>query len=539
MSLVGRLEDLGLAEILQIVALSGKSGILHITSKKREGKIYFYKGKVVTAYSDAYKINLGELLIHKGYITPEILKKALEFQSSSTTKLKLGKILIDKFNISKDRIEECVTELIEKSVFSLFYWHEGEFRFELADDIVEDTLTVDLLQYDLPKARGLNPQFLAMEGSRLLDEGQIETVVKEESEIKTITSELISPEPTIKPTLLIVDDNPVFLNLTKKFLEQKYETETANSIEIAFNTYKKLKNEGKKVVVIVSLFMRKDDGSGILGGLDLAEKLYNLESEKSIIVASEYSLAEAEERLRSLKINVIKKPKRSQLTKENVMDLVGFYIKAIEAIISESFAPFEQKTLETPWDKELKEEFEIKEENKSTVVTTPGLTILKSMIAELSQVTSGNEIILLILRLASEIMPRGILFAIKSEAMHGLGQFGLEKFISQPLKVVKSLALPINGFFKNIIDAGIPYKSSPPEDEIFSNLLEKLGNQKPTEIFLAPIISGGKTVALFYGDNLPDCEPIRDTDALEIFLSQAGITMERLLLEKKIKGENI
>lgn len=535
MSLVGRLEDLGLGEILQIVALSGKSGILHVKSHKREGRIYFYKGKVVTAYSDAYRVNLGELLIHKGYVTPDILKQALQYQQSSNKKYKLGWILINNFNIPKEKIEECVTELIEKSVFSLFYWLEGEFRFELTDDIVEDELTVDLLQYDLPKAKGLNPQFLAMEGSRLVDEGQLENVIKEPEIAKLDTIEVpVSEQPLTKPVLLLIDDNNFFANVTKKFLEKNYEVEIADNIDDAFKKYSSLKDAGKRVLPIVSLFIIKPDGSGILGGLDIIEKMLN-QGETNIITTCEYSLPEIEEKLRAKKINIIKKPKRRELTKENITEQMSFFIKALEATIKEVDISPIQKMQITNWDKDLKEEFEITEDTRK-IETTPGLTILKSMIAELGQVSSGNEIILLILRLASEIMPRGVLFAIKSDSIHGLGQFGLEKFIEQPLKVVKNLSIPLKGFFREIISSSIPFKGLPEEDENFLFLLEKLGGQRPTEVFFAPIISGGKVIALFYGDNLPDKEPIRDTDALEIFLTQAGITMERLLLEKKQRG---
>lgn len=536
MSLVGRLEDLGLGEILQIVALSGKSGILHIKSQKREGRIYFYKGKVVTAYSDSYRVNLGELLIHKGYVTPDILKQALQYQQTSDKKYKLGWILINNFNIPKEKIEECVTELIEKSVFSLFYWIEGEFRFELTDDIVEDELTVDLLQYDLPKAKGLNPQFLAMEGSRLVDEGQLENIIKEPEKTEAFITETPVVEETIqKPVLMIIDDNLFFLNVTKKFLEKHYEVETVDNTDDAISKYKSLKNAGRRVFPVISLFITKPDGSGILGGLDIIEKIL-MEGETNIVTLCEYSLPEIEEKLRSKKVNIIKKPKRRELTKENITEQMNFFIKTLEATIKEFDTGHIQKNQTTNWYKDLKEEFEITED-KNKIVTTPGLTILKSMIAELGQVSSGNEIILLILRLASEIMPRGVLFAIKSDSMHGLGQFGLEKFIEQPLKVVRNLSIPIKGFFREIINSSIPFKGLPKEDENFIFLLEKLGGQKPSEVFFAPIISGGKVVALFYGDNLPDKEPIRDTDALEIFLTQAGLTMERLLLEKKAKGE--
>lgn len=47
-------------------------------------------------------------------------------------------------------------------------------------------------------------------------------------------------------------------------------------------------------------------------------------------------------------------------------------------------------------------------------------------------------------------------------------------------------------------------------------------------------MSEGRVVAILYGDNLPDKKPIGGTEALEIFLSQAGVAMEKALLERKL-----
>jgi len=69
-------------------------------------------------------------------------------------------------------------------------------------------------------------------------------------------------------------------------------------------------------------------------------------------------------------------------------------------------------------------------------------------------------------------------------------------------------------------------------------LEEQLGGEIPEEVFLGPVISEGKTVAILYGDNLPDKRPVGDTAALEIFLSQAGLAMEKALLERRLRGKD-
>jgi hypothetical protein len=44
----------------------------------------------------------------------------------------------------------------------------------------------------------------------------------------------------------------------------------------------------------------------------------------------------------------------------------------------------------------------------------------------------------------------------------------------------------------------------------------------------------GKVALIVYGDNLPDQKPIKGVDTLEIFMNQAGMALEKALLEKRL-----
>jgi len=169
MSLVGNLEDLGLGEILQIVSLSRKSGVLSLRSGEREGRIVFRQGMVVRAVSSSYQQSIGEVLIQKGVLGDDTLKQALAFQEAEGFTELLGTVLIRNFGIAARDIEEVVREQIENVVYSLFAWSEGNFDFELQESVeASDSIRMDPLQFMLDQ--GLNPQFLAMEGSRIIDE---------------------------------------------------------------------------------------------------------------------------------------------------------------------------------------------------------------------------------------------------------------------------------------------------------------------------------------------------------------------------------
>ena len=162
MSLVGSLEDLGLGEILQIVSLSGKSGVLFIRSPQGEGRIAFDRGAIRGALVGDGPRDLRGLLLAAGTL-PEADLEALygEAQAEGTG---LEEILVARTALDAARVEELRERHVESSVLQMFSWPVGEFSFEIRDASGDPT-GVDLLL-----RAGMNAQFLALEGTRLRDE---------------------------------------------------------------------------------------------------------------------------------------------------------------------------------------------------------------------------------------------------------------------------------------------------------------------------------------------------------------------------------
>src|SRR6266581_4871588 len=124
MSLVGNLEDLGLGEILQIVSLSRKSGILSLQSKGRQGMVIFRHGQVIRATSGSNRHFIGEVLVKQGVVDAASIQQALKIQQQEGYKDRIGTILVHSFNASAEQIEEVVREQIELVIYSLFAWQE-------------------------------------------------------------------------------------------------------------------------------------------------------------------------------------------------------------------------------------------------------------------------------------------------------------------------------------------------------------------------------------------------------------------------------
>ncbi|HEX8960469.1 MAG TPA: DUF4388 domain-containing protein [Geobacteraceae bacterium] len=564
MSLVGNLEDLGLGEILQIVSLSRKSGILALHSRGREGRVVFRQGMVVRATSTTYQQNLGEVLVQKGILDVATLSKALTFQEEGGFQERLGTVLISHFGIADSTIEEVVREQIESVVYSLFAWAEGTFDFELQDSVeVTDSIRMDPLQFMLEQ--GLNPQFLAMEGSRIVDEmrhrgespdGELSAPgaphPEAHEEIDDFVFHLVetpasaaphaqapAPLPEKRP-LVMVDDDDATRSALVPFLEGGgYHVLAFGKSEQTLVQVDTLCRDGERPTVLIDLIMPRMDGSGVLGGVELLELIHNNFPDLPVLAMADCHSSDAERKLRGMGVAFIKKPRAGEIG--DSATLHSFCDRLLDELARvEAGGGASEWTDQINIGDELR--LEMGEEPAAAAVHAPqstGISLLRRMIEELYDPALGGGIILLVLRFASEFMNRAVVFFVKRDEIAGLGQFGIDDREGIADSKVRNLRIPrgADSLFTQVIESQVPAKVQPDDSEWNRYLLSQLGGT-PVEVFLGPIVSEGKVVAVLYGDNLPGAVPIGDTDALEIFLSQAGLAMEKALLVRRLKEKS-
>lgn len=551
MSLVGNLADLGLGEILQIVSLSRKSGILTLQSRGRQGIVVFRFGQVIRATSSTIRYFLGEELLKREVVDEDCLKKALQAQQASAYKERLGPILINKFNVPLEKIEAVVREQIERVVYSFFSWDEGNFEFELQEDVEAiDDSKIDPLQFMLEQ--GLNPQFLAMEGTRIIDEMrhrgdvQDETMAVSAVEEPDIAFDLVSHEQgeavsTVgihgeKGELVLVeDDDQIREYLIDHLTSMGYEVSASSGSEEALITIDTQYRDGKRPCVVLDLIMPRMDGSGVLGGLELLELLHSNFDELSVIVMSDYRNSDAERRIREIGADFIIKPRRGELG--DVQIAHSFREKIVGALQGvDSGARVINQVEDVNLGDELRLEFgEIGDQPSSTVVPSTGISMLRGMLEELNDPALGGGVILLLLRFAAEFVNRAVIFRVREKEIVGVGQFGIVQQGGSADKMIRGLKIPRGeeSLFSAVLASHLPSKQAAAPGKWNNYLFDKLGGV-PTEVFLGPLLSEGEVVAILYGDNLPESNPIGDTDSLEIFLSQAGLALEKALLEKRL-----
>ncbi len=555
MSLVGNLEDLGLGEILQIVSLSRKSGILSLHSRGREGKIVFRHGQVIRASSSSYQQNIGEVLAQKGVIDLATLKQALRLQKEEGFKERLGTILSKHFTTSAEAIEEVVREQIESVVYSLFAWDEGTFAFELQDNVeVVDDAKMDPVQFMLDQ--GLNPQFLAMEGSRILDEkrhrgeplddtpplseqGQdnIDLAFDLAPEEPAVVAPVIPPPEKIRKLVLVDDDAATRCSLEDLLGNSGYEVLPFEKSEDTLIMIDSLYRAQERPTLLVDLIMPRMDGSGILGGLELLELVHQNFADLPVLVMADYHNRDAERKVRSMGFGFVIKPRKTEIVEPGVMATFGPALVLELNKIEHGDEPSSVSDKVNIGDELRLEMGEELAPAAAPVAPSTGIALLRGMLEELNDPALGGGIILLVLRFASEFMNRAVIFIVKKDEVVGLGQFGITDVDEMADVKVRKMRIPKgdDSLFTQVIENQISIKVKPDNSTWSTYLRDKLGGGIPAEVFLGSISSEGKVVAILYGDNLPEQRAIGDTESLEIFLSQAGMAMEKALLQRRLK----
>ncbi len=384
MSLVGRLEDLALPDIFQIISLSKKTGTLVVRSRKGTGMVVFKNGQVTQAASDSIRDSLGNILVSQGMLDEAALSRALALQKREAD-TPLGMILVEMGAVSAQTLETVVRKQIEEIIYDLLAWEEGFFNFELGEIVHKDKIEIDTQEFLLKS--GISAEYLLMEGTRILDE-------------KRKDGKTHGAPPVPRPAVATPAPKPAV---------------------------------------------------------------------PSPPVSSEPA----------------------------------------------------------------KEEFRTRIENEEP---RREIRALKSMFDELRFPTATAEVTLLILRYASEVVNRAILFMVKKDEVRGLGQFGMELKGRSADQVVRNIKIPLSkpSLFRSVIETRRSYVGHLEQSESNSYLAAELGGAMPDMVLAIPLIVDDKVALIVYGDNLPERKPIHGIDTLEIFMNQAGMALEKALLEKRL-----
>ena len=196
MSIAGNLKTMDLAELLQWLSQSQKTGTLVINNGKVEKRLFLKEGRIVSSSSSDPREFLGRFLVSHSLIDDKQLTAAIKQQGSK--KMLLGEILVTEEIVVEADLNRVLKIKAEEAIYDIFTWQNGEFRF---------------LQGELPDRQfiplSLDLTAILMEGARRVDEwGRMRKLIPDLNAIPVSITDLSDDElpPAAQRILELVDD---------------------------------------------------------------------------------------------------------------------------------------------------------------------------------------------------------------------------------------------------------------------------------------------------------------------------------------------
>ncbi len=568
MSLLGRLEDLSLTDIIQIVYLSRRTGVLEIIDNSGRHTVLFRHGLVVNASAPDHPDLVTYIEKRRG-LPADASRMIRQMEDSGVAS---GSAMLDMNLLSPDDLAQAIRDRISTVVTPLLQSREGEFNFILSESMEP----VDI-EYDpdtLFKEGGFAPQkIVGGDGEKIKPLKGLEESLKAGKALLRSSA----PEPPPPASLNVFPSTEPAAPAAAAPQEPAKETPKEAPKEPPKDTRGPYKGTGQFKVAgglfeIVSpdaayrnaiIFDRDplirvaakrafakhgvttfqfgslDDVRGAmtdlfrsnsffvtfleLTGADDVVRLMQQVKRRNprlpvVTVDREADLRRRHDLLRAGADLYLTKPSPERLQPGFADEELALFADELVLFAERSFRQWE--TL-TGGGLDAGKRFYEMGAQESTERT---FTLLKQLISELSNPNDVNQVGATILRLAGEYMDRGALFVVTDSSFAGLGGFGNAGEGVLMDARVRALRIPRAepSVLSDVAAAGEAHRGKMRRTAANVQMIEKMGNMLPTEVAVLPIMHGGRPIGILYGDNAEHRAPIDSMTGLEIFLSQAG-----------------
>lgn len=406
-----------------------------------------------------------------------------------------------------------------------------------------------------------------MEAETLLD-GEVLAVMLEmgTSAAAVAVSEEI-PEKVVTGDVVLIDDEGLLLPVLVPALRgADLGVHPVKGLAEALARIRAIAASGAQPLVVCDLLLNRGEEEGMLGGLDVAAACAEMSPPFQVLLLCETMSADVEARANAAGARVLPRPLRAELKKDEAIR-EQFLAKLLATVdemrpratwavgegVGSADADAAGGAPRTPWSEGEEErgwDVDAIEQRAREVEDLPDLTedgverqdaLWREAMHLLSSPMSPPEILLQILRFAAEVLGRGVLFTPVGADLVGFGQFGVELAPGvNPDEAVRQIRMPLppdgHPIVVECVEARAPRRGEPGESTWETYLVRALGGVAPSEIFVGPVFCQGKLAGLLYGDSLGSATAIPDTRNLEVVLGQAGLALDRSVLEARLKA---
>lgn len=473
MSLSGRIEDLPLLDIIQIVAFTQRTGYIRVETDDGLGAIVFRAGKVVACFAPGAAVRI-----------PRADLNAAEWQ-------------------------RALSELIARDLGVMSRLREGNFGFVLSPEVPRAIEGHDLSHETLDY--GLDAQEVLMDLAREMDEDRRDTVSALQApetapvvDRKTGEHARPSAAPPSMAVLLVEDELDVRGVLAARLQAAGLvQIAEAASFDEAFRLADRFDRRGDRFLAIVDLSIPDQNGVTLDGGLDLVARLSRLRRmESAILITPNPSPLIVKSARQAGASRVVFRPTLGRLDPDMFASHLNAFCDKLDVVVAECLGA--------------------KTGPPAVSGASPlGLIDALDLLDRIEEPASVRD---LILRVAAGAAERAILFVRTSEGLSPtagvgfpLGQMGPEIVVAESHPAIGE-ALSSKGITAFVTDRAFWEALEPAAVPKFRSF----------EAAFIPLRTHHETIALLFVDNPLSGEALGRLDGLAGFVQEAGMRMEDL-----------
>ncbi len=146
-----------------------------------------------------------------------------------------------------------------------------------------------------------------------------------------------------------------------------------------------------------------------------------------------------------------------------------------------------------------------------------------------------GEAVLSLLRFASQVLARAVVFSVEGDEARGVGEFGLKgKGAAEAIRET-ALSLRDSSILRIAVEGRRSYEGPLEPTRVNLQLVERLGGEKVREAVAVPLIVLGEVRYVLYADNAPLGRPLGPLETLESASARAARIIEKTLLARVAK----
>ncbi len=130
MALEGDVKEFGLADVIQLIASSQKSGVIFLDRAEEQVSISFKDGEITGAIyrKGGRQDQLHEFLFRAKMLDQETVRKVLQIQTD--TGLSVDEILIKEYLMTREEVENAIITKVQEVIDDVFTWRDAHYRFD-------------------------------------------------------------------------------------------------------------------------------------------------------------------------------------------------------------------------------------------------------------------------------------------------------------------------------------------------------------------------------------------------------------------------